>query len=178
MKTITKYTAIPDGFVQVKSGLIQSGDVIHYCETECIEDCVCLVGKTIASVRPSKVYRAAKANAESKHTPISFPKVYGITTHSKHGSAGLFTVDGSYNPLDATAQSLSPELVLARAHFAADAINSHPELLRQRDELIAELRFVVSQADGDLSDEQFRNYIRFQMRNHLEALASADKGDK
>lgn len=127
-----------------------------------------------------------KANAESKHTPISFPKVYGITTHSKHGSAGLFTVDGSYNPLDATAQSLSPELVLARAHFAADAINSHPELLRQRDELREALKGCAEimqrafpnglpVAQGTLCEEQDWNT---SLNQASAALASADKGDK
>ncbi len=78
---------------------------------------------------------------ESKHTP--FPKVYGSATQSKHGSASLFTADASYNPFDATAPGMTPELALERAKYAADAINDHPTLLRQRDDAIEALKAIL-----------------------------------
>jgi hypothetical protein len=60
---------------------------------------------------------------------VTFPKVYAARTQSKHGGAGLFTVDGSYGPFDATAPGMSKERAMQRAEYAAKAINSHAALV-------------------------------------------------
>lgn len=62
-------------------------------------------------------------------TKLEFPGVYASPTQSRFASCALFTTEDSYNPFDATAPGMNPEIALARAKYAATAINSHADLL-------------------------------------------------
>lgn len=81
------------------------------------------------------------------------PEVIASETQSEFGSAHLFTKSLMYGLFDATAPGMTPELSLARAKYAAKAINEHAALVAEN----AALRRALGQkASPPLSNIEFQ----------------------